>query len=78
MDLTKIHDSYTTPRGTIKAIALFNAAKGSSDSDIAAFAGKTLPTLQVHRQMLSTLQSSSQSFPYNSKVAALGNQKETH
>ncbi len=39
-----------------KAIALFNAAKASSDSDIAAFPGKTLPTLQIHRQMLSTLQ----------------------
>ena len=42
-----------------KAIALFNAAKGSNDSGIAAFASKTLPTLQMHRQMLSSLQSAS-------------------
>ncbi len=45
--------------GHDEAIALFSAARGSQDAAIAAFAAKTLPTLQMHRQMLSTLQSSS-------------------
>jgi len=41
-----------------KAIALFTSAKGSTDPGIAAFAASTLPTLQMHKQMLTTLQSS--------------------
>jgi len=44
-----------------KAIALFTSAKASEDSDIAAFATKTLPTLQMHKQMLTTMQSTARS-----------------
>jgi putative membrane protein len=39
-----------------KAIALFKDAQKSSDADIAAFAKKTLPTLQEHKKMADSLQ----------------------
>jgi len=45
-DMTEAHDG---------AIALFNAAKSSGDVDIAGFAAKTLPVLQMHRQALAKL-----------------------
>lgn len=38
-----------------KAIALFTRAGNSSDADIAGFAKKTLPTLQMHKQMAQKL-----------------------
>jgi putative membrane protein len=38
-----------------KAIALFTRASNSNDADIAAFAKKTLPTLQTHKQMAQKL-----------------------
>jgi putative membrane protein len=41
-----------------KAIALFQAASRSSDSELAGFAKKTLPTLQEHKQMADSLSSS--------------------
>jgi putative membrane protein len=39
-----------------KAIALFQSAAQSSDSDMAAFANKMLPTLQEHQQMADSLE----------------------
>jgi putative membrane protein len=39
-----------------KAIALFKDAQKSSDPEIAAFAKKTLPTLQEHKRMADSLQ----------------------
>lgn len=39
-----------------KAVALFQSAAQSSDADLAAFASKTLPTLQEHQQMANTLE----------------------
>ena len=41
-----------------KAVALFEAASQSSDSDLAAFATKTLPTLQQHEQLANNLNAS--------------------
>jgi putative membrane protein len=38
-----------------KAIALFTRASNSNDTDIAGFAKKTLPTLQMHKQMAQKL-----------------------
>jgi putative membrane protein len=39
-----------------KAVALFQSAAQSSDKDVAAFASKTLPTLQEHQQMANNLE----------------------
>jgi putative membrane protein len=39
-----------------KAIALFKGAQKSDDAEIAAFAKKTLPTLQEHKKMADSLQ----------------------
>ena len=44
-----------------KTLALFQGAAKSSDLDVAAFARKTLPTLQAHRQMADKLPASSRS-----------------
>jgi putative membrane protein len=41
-----------------KAVALFEAASQSSDPDLAAFAKKTLPTLQQHEQLANNLNAS--------------------
>jgi putative membrane protein len=41
-----------------KAVALFEAASQSSDPDLAAFAKKTLPTLQQHEQLANNLSAS--------------------
>lgn len=41
-----------------KAIALFQAASKSSDPDLAAFAKKTLPTLEEHKQLADNLHES--------------------
>ena len=41
-----------------KAVALFEAASQSSDPDLAAFAKKTLPTLQEHEQLANNLNAS--------------------
>jgi putative membrane protein len=41
-----------------KAVALFEAASQSSDPDVAAFAKKTLPTLQQHEQLANNLNAS--------------------
>jgi putative membrane protein len=49
-EMTAAHD---------KAIALFSGATSSDDSDIAAFASGTLPTLQTHKQMADSLKSKS-------------------
>ncbi|MDP9088228.1 MAG: DUF4142 domain-containing protein [Pseudomonadota bacterium] len=38
-----------------KAVALFTRASNSNDADIAGFAKKTLPTLQMHKQMAQKL-----------------------
>jgi len=38
-----------------KAVALFTDAQKSSDADLAAFAQKTLPTLQEHKQLADAL-----------------------
>jgi putative membrane protein len=41
-----------------KAVALFQGAEKSSDPDLAAFAKKTLPTLEEHKQLADNLRSS--------------------
>jgi putative membrane protein len=41
-----------------KAVALFEAASQSSDPDLAAFAKKTLPTVQEHEQLANNLNAS--------------------
>jgi putative membrane protein len=41
-----------------KAVALFQAASHSSDPDISAFAKKTLPTLEEHKQLADNLKAS--------------------
>jgi putative membrane protein len=41
-----------------KAVSLFQAAANSSDQDLAGFAQKTLPTLEVHKQMADELEAS--------------------
>jgi putative membrane protein len=41
-----------------KAVALFESASKSSDPELAAFAKKTLPTLQEHKQLADNLHSS--------------------
>jgi putative membrane protein len=41
-----------------KAVALFQGASQSSDSDLAAFAKKTLPTLEEHKQLADNLNTS--------------------
>jgi len=38
-----------------KAVALFEGGSGSSDSDLAGFAKKTLPTLHEHKDMAQSL-----------------------
>jgi len=38
-----------------KAVALFESASKSSDPELAAFAQKTLPTLQEHKQLADNL-----------------------
>ena len=45
-------------KGHSKAVALFEAASTSSDADLAAFAKKTLPTLQEHQQLADNLRAS--------------------
>jgi putative membrane protein len=45
-------------KGHTKAVALFQAASQSSDADLAAFAKKTLPTLQEHKQLADNLRAS--------------------
>src|SRR6202008_141193 len=45
-------------RGHAKAVALFQAASQSSDADVAAFAKKTLPTLEEHKQLADNLKAS--------------------
>jgi putative membrane protein len=45
-------------KGHTKAVALFEAASKSSDPDLAAFAQKTLPTLQEHKQLADNLRAS--------------------
>jgi putative membrane protein len=45
-------------KGHSKAVALFQGAAQSSDSDLAAFAKKTLPTLQEHKQLADNLNAS--------------------
>jgi putative membrane protein len=42
-----------------RAISLFTAAAGQTDSEIAAFAYKALPTLKTHRQMARSLKGNS-------------------
>lgn len=44
-----------------KTVALFEGAVNSSDSELAAFAQKTLPTLKEHEQMTETLPGSTHS-----------------
>jgi putative membrane protein len=44
--------------GHAKAVALFESASKSSDPDLAAFAQKTLPTLEVHKQLADNLEAS--------------------
>jgi putative membrane protein len=44
-----------------KAVALFESASQLDDSELAAFAKKTLPTLKEHKQMADKLQSSTRS-----------------
>lgn len=41
-----------------KAVALFQGASQSSDADLAAFAKKTLPTLEEHKQLADNLNAS--------------------
>lgn len=41
-----------------KAVALFKGASQSSDADLAAFAKKTLPTLEEHKQLADNLNAS--------------------
>jgi putative membrane protein len=45
-------------KGHAKAVALFQAATQSSDPDLAAFAQKTLPTIEVHKQLADSLEAS--------------------
>ena len=45
-------------KGHAKAVALFEAAAKSSDPDLAAFAQKTLPTIEVHKQLADSLEAS--------------------
>jgi putative membrane protein len=45
-------------KGHAKAVALFQAAAQSSDPDLAAFAQKTLPTIEVHKQLADSLEAS--------------------
>ena len=45
-------------KGHAKAVALFQAAAKSSDPDLAAFAQKTLPTIEVHKQLADSLEAS--------------------
>ncbi len=45
-------------KGHAKAVALFESASKSSDPDLAAFAQKTLPTLEVHKQLADNLEAS--------------------
>jgi putative membrane protein len=53
-----------------KAVALFQAASKSSDPDIAAFAQKTLPTLEDHKQLADNLRSSTRT-----RTASAGSNK---
>jgi putative membrane protein len=41
-----------------QAVALFQAASQSSDSELAGFAQRTLPTLEVHKQLADNLEAS--------------------
>jgi putative membrane protein len=45
-------------KGHAKAVAMFEAASQSSDPELAAFAKKTLPTLQEHEQLANNLKAS--------------------
>jgi putative membrane protein len=45
-------------KGHAQAVAMFEAAAKSSDPDLAAFAQKTLPTLEVHKQLADSLHAS--------------------
>jgi putative membrane protein len=51
----------------MKAVALFTDAQKSSDSDLAAFAQKTLPTLEEHKQLADSLDSKTRSASSESK-----------